>query len=48
VTTAEVNDLARQTLIKIIVNQLQKGVRRRFGVGLSPKQLWRDVHKHSK
>lgn len=44
-TTGEANEIARQALLKIIVKRLQNGVRRRYGVGLSPNNLWRNVHR---
>jgi hypothetical protein len=47
VTTAAANELARESLLKIIVARLQACGRRRFGGSLSLNNIWREVHRRS-
>lgn len=50
-TTATANEFARDALLKIIVEQLQRSARargRRSGEGLSPRAIWREIHRHGR
>jgi hypothetical protein len=45
-TTDRANLLAREALIRIIVERMRKGVRRRCDKGLSPNSVWREINRH--